>query len=427
MINRFLFESIFSKLASDNNSINSPIAVSFFRSSNLNNNILREVWLKTAKTSQTYLTKNEFFLALRLIALAQNGYDIASLQSFENRSNFLPNFAHDAMPKKSRRSPSVDFEAIDYLFEISFEEEQEFQKMFELNKDKTASMSHSRLKETLEYSKVPQALVVKLLQLVPFKSEFSVDKKEFIATIKMLQGITANNLPFPNACPNAILVYLCKVNQKRVKKNFYSFDLGNSVSSKINDSINVPSEESESLKQIREQSDLLNKSLTESKIKNKQLKEQMDEIARKAAALKRNVTIAKESLEILETQTKITASEVRNAKEYRIRQQQEIVSLKIKINEREMNKVKKQKNNRVEIPRIMIESSMKHKKMDTNLSIPSINYMQDSFRMNTVSPLVENNQKEHFNFDLKNLKPINFDLDQADSSIADKMNYFPEF
>ncbi len=35
--------------------------------------ILKKIWLTAAKTSNEYLLRDEFYLALRLIAYAQNG------------------------------------------------------------------------------------------------------------------------------------------------------------------------------------------------------------------------------------------------------------------------------------------------------------------------------------------------------------------
>jgi epidermal growth factor receptor substrate 15 len=47
-------------------------AVIFFKKSGLPVEKLKEIWLIAAKTSNEYLTRDEFYLALRLIAYAQN-------------------------------------------------------------------------------------------------------------------------------------------------------------------------------------------------------------------------------------------------------------------------------------------------------------------------------------------------------------------
>lgn len=47
-------------------------AVAFFRKSNLPNEKLKAIWTIAARSSAEYLTKDEFYIALRLIAYAQN-------------------------------------------------------------------------------------------------------------------------------------------------------------------------------------------------------------------------------------------------------------------------------------------------------------------------------------------------------------------
>ena len=44
----------------------------FFKKSGLPVEKLKEIWIIAAKTSNEYLTRDEFYLALRLIAYAQN-------------------------------------------------------------------------------------------------------------------------------------------------------------------------------------------------------------------------------------------------------------------------------------------------------------------------------------------------------------------
>ena len=48
-------------------------AVMFFKRSGLPVDKLKEIWTIAARTSNEHLTKDEFYVALRLIAYAQNG------------------------------------------------------------------------------------------------------------------------------------------------------------------------------------------------------------------------------------------------------------------------------------------------------------------------------------------------------------------
>lgn len=48
-------------------------AVTFFKSSGLSVEKLKEIWVIASQVSPAFLTKDEFYVALRLIAYEQNG------------------------------------------------------------------------------------------------------------------------------------------------------------------------------------------------------------------------------------------------------------------------------------------------------------------------------------------------------------------
>lgn len=56
----------------DSNKLSGSDSVTFFKRSGLSVDKLRDIWIAAAKTSNEYLTKDEFYVALRLIAYAQN-------------------------------------------------------------------------------------------------------------------------------------------------------------------------------------------------------------------------------------------------------------------------------------------------------------------------------------------------------------------
>ena len=54
----------------ENNRLGGQKAVTFFRRSNLNIDKLKDIWKIAANTSNEFLTRDEFYIALRLIAYA---------------------------------------------------------------------------------------------------------------------------------------------------------------------------------------------------------------------------------------------------------------------------------------------------------------------------------------------------------------------
>ena len=55
---------------SGNNKVAGKEGVNFFKRSSLPMDTLKQIWLTAAKTSNDYLVRDEFYLALRLIAYA---------------------------------------------------------------------------------------------------------------------------------------------------------------------------------------------------------------------------------------------------------------------------------------------------------------------------------------------------------------------
>ena len=58
---------------SDSGKVAGQVGVAFFKRSGLPVDLLKSFWLIAARTTPEYLTRDEFYVALRLIAYAQHG------------------------------------------------------------------------------------------------------------------------------------------------------------------------------------------------------------------------------------------------------------------------------------------------------------------------------------------------------------------
>ena len=72
-----------------------PEAVKFFKRSKVDVNILKEIWRIAAQNSSEYLTKDDFYIALRLISYAQNGIAVCENSIRMNIESPLPKFETD--------------------------------------------------------------------------------------------------------------------------------------------------------------------------------------------------------------------------------------------------------------------------------------------------------------------------------------------
>ena len=90
-----LYSKIYNYLDPENKgTIDAKNAADFMKSSNLNKNILKEIWLIASPVNFKFLVKEELFVVLRLIALAQNNMPVSG-SSIEQNYPIppLPNFS----------------------------------------------------------------------------------------------------------------------------------------------------------------------------------------------------------------------------------------------------------------------------------------------------------------------------------------------
>ena len=80
------------------NRIEGREAVEFLSRSGLDHSILKEIWNISAQTSKSFLDRDEFYIALRLIAYAQNGMAVNEQSIMNNVEVSLPKMGGTGMP-----------------------------------------------------------------------------------------------------------------------------------------------------------------------------------------------------------------------------------------------------------------------------------------------------------------------------------------
>jgi len=85
------YSNMYSQAAGDGNSVRGKEAVTFFKRSGLPVDKLKAIWLVAARASNECLSKDEFYVALRLIAYQQNGMPADERSIKANLEVSLPN------------------------------------------------------------------------------------------------------------------------------------------------------------------------------------------------------------------------------------------------------------------------------------------------------------------------------------------------
>ena len=90
----------------NSNSVQGKEAVTFFKRSGLGVEVLKKIWL-IASSNNTSLEREEFYVALKLIAFAQNNIDVSSESIIKNLPTPLPKFITPAPEKKEEKIEEV--------------------------------------------------------------------------------------------------------------------------------------------------------------------------------------------------------------------------------------------------------------------------------------------------------------------------------
>ena len=119
------FYNLFESLDLNNiNKLDSVVASTFFKKSGLPKHVLKEIWLMVVRYSTSYITREEFYIILRLIALAQNNMPYKE-ENIRTNSPIppLPSFKYKI--KMSNR----------IIYKISENNKKAYKRLFENSKD----------------------------------------------------------------------------------------------------------------------------------------------------------------------------------------------------------------------------------------------------------------------------------------------------
>ena len=214
--------------------IDSKSAAIFMKKSNLSQEILKNIWYNSSQSKKNGLTRDEFFIALRLIALAQNNLPFTK-KEIENNSPIppLPSFAN------FNYNNSINYNR-DNNVDNKFEEENEddesvyeipeynailYKKFFENNKDSKENYISTKKAIELWKSDTSSDFTIKRVanSLKPLEKNGFLNLKEFQVANHLLSICNCHEIPIP--LPNCLLKFLGrplnKNKQKQRKKNDY--------------------------------------------------------------------------------------------------------------------------------------------------------------------------------------------------------------
>ena len=179
----------------------SKSAIHFIRDSGLKDNVIKEILILASLKAQNYINKNEFFIILRLIALAQNNipFNINSLQ----RNTPIPPLPIFIFLQKTNLLLKEN------IFQITGEIEKSYYNIFKEKKD-TRMNYISKLRTILFWNEInPNNISINenvMKSLEPLKHTNYLNVKEFIVGCYLLY--LSKIFKMPIKLPKTILKYL---------------------------------------------------------------------------------------------------------------------------------------------------------------------------------------------------------------------------
>ena len=174
-------------------------AANFMKKSGLSKEILKNIYLIASQSSKEFLERDEFYVALRLIALAQNNMPCDERAIILNRPiPPLPNFNL----KKDYLSDN------DYLFEMRDDDKVKYKRYFDINKD--GNNDNITARKAIQMWKSTGAndnIIIKIANIMkPNETKGHLNLREFQVATHLIN--LSDRHEIPNQLPNNLRKYL---------------------------------------------------------------------------------------------------------------------------------------------------------------------------------------------------------------------------
>ena len=208
-------------------------AANFMKKSGLSREVLKNIYLIASQSSKEFLERDEFYVALRLIALAQNNMPYNAQSIVLNRPiPPLPNFnlKKDYLPDN------------DNLFEMRDDEKVKYKRYFDINKDgNNDNISARKAIQMWRSTGVNDIIIRRIAEILkPNETKGFLNLREFQVATHLIN--LSDKHEIPTQLPDNLRKYLGRPeinnNSGNNNLNIINLNLNNNNSSNINSGIN---------------------------------------------------------------------------------------------------------------------------------------------------------------------------------------------
>ena len=287
------YYNLFESLSTNNNlnKLDSVLASSFLKKSGISKHVLKEIWLMVVKYSTSHITREEFYIILRLIALAQNNMPYTE-ESIKNNTPIppLPSFKY-----KIKMNDRI-------IYKISENNKKAFKRIFESNKanKNDTNIISRKVIEIWQVANTSDDLIRKIAAVVtPLEIKGHFNLKEFQVANYLLS--ISDKYEIPNKLPMSLFNYLGR-GEKKENNNDINVNINlnnNNEEKKINENMlnkmkieecnQYISDAIKKAKELTKENDIINEKINESKNKIKNLMENIQNLEKEQEFIKQKL------------------------------------------------------------------------------------------------------------------------------------------
>ncbi|XP_035913025.1 epidermal growth factor receptor substrate 15-like 1 isoform X5 [Anopheles stephensi] len=177
-----IYEGYYKQLdPKETNEIGALAAAKFLKKSGLSDVVLSRIWDLSDPTGKGFLTKEGFFVSLKLIGLAQEGSDI-SLKNIYNVLSKPPRVGD--LPKPPAQVKLLPAESTDWSMKP--EKRQQYEQLFDSLGPMNGLLPGAKVRVTLLNSKLPMDTLGRIWDLADQDRDGSLDKHEFCVAMHLV-------------------------------------------------------------------------------------------------------------------------------------------------------------------------------------------------------------------------------------------------
>ena len=171
----------------------------FLKKSGLPIDVLKKIWLISAQTSTQFLERDEFYIALRLIALAQNNIPFSI-------TNIITNSPIPPLPVFNLKNSDNDFD-IEEVFVMSEKDKDKYRMYFDKSKEHPEKISFGKSYLMWKSLNVHDNVIKKILMIVqPIQEKNFFNLKEFQVCSHFV--FKSASYEIPSVLPDCMAMYL---------------------------------------------------------------------------------------------------------------------------------------------------------------------------------------------------------------------------